>query len=196
MLVEPIESVMHENVMPWMINKMIDFLTDEDFIASNVNAVVNDAFEMGRQMHQKSVKAEYKRRDDEVLERERKIQQKEDDRQRRRAERERLRKEQELRKLKDEIKAFFVDKGDVREHMAQLDIIDINGHYEKGKPFVGALGGQLMQICLALQGILYTALPEGEEDKKKDKSVKDLLNNPNLLNVMLNFIKEMKNEHL
>jgi hypothetical protein len=44
MLVEPIEQVMHENVMPWMLEKMMDFLNDEDFIANNVNEVILDAF--------------------------------------------------------------------------------------------------------------------------------------------------------
>jgi hypothetical protein len=46
-----------------------------------------------------------------------------------------------------------VDKGEVREHMLQLDILDITGNYEKGKPFVGAVGGQLMQLAIVLEAI-------------------------------------------
>jgi hypothetical protein len=106
-----------------------------------------------------------------------------------------LRKAEELRKLKEEIKAVFVDKGEVREHMAQLDILDINGNYERGRPFVSSIGGQLMQLCLALQGLYYTPLEEFHEDgKKKDKSLKDLIKNPGLFNLMLNYIKDMKND--
>lgn len=58
--------------------------------------------------------------------------------------RERRRKEEELRKLREDIKANFVDKGEVREHILQLDIQDITGNYERNRPFVGAVGGQLM----------------------------------------------------
>jgi hypothetical protein len=92
---------------------------------------------------------------------------------------------------------MFVDKGEVKEHMAQLDILDINGNYERGRPFAGAIGGQLMQLCLALQGIHYMPLAELEpSDKKHDKSLKDLTKNPGLFNLMLNYIKDMKNDSL
>ncbi len=40
MLVQPIEIVMHENVMPWMLNTMIDFLLDETVVADNVEKVI------------------------------------------------------------------------------------------------------------------------------------------------------------
>lgn len=31
MLVEPIEIVMNENVMPWLLDEMADFIEDEEF---------------------------------------------------------------------------------------------------------------------------------------------------------------------
>ena len=34
--------------------------------------------------------------------------------------------------------------------MAQCDLLDVNGNFEKGKPFFGTLGGELMQIYLVL----------------------------------------------
>jgi hypothetical protein len=46
-----------------------------------------------------------------------------------------------LKKLRETIKAHFVDKGDVKEHMAQLEVLDYHGNYEKNKHFVGSLGG-------------------------------------------------------
>ena len=45
MLVEPLDLVMHENVMPWMLEKMIKFIEDESFISYNVGEVVVDGFE-------------------------------------------------------------------------------------------------------------------------------------------------------
>jgi hypothetical protein len=55
--------------------------------------------------------------------------------------------------LKEEIKALFVDKGEVREHPVAFDIVDVNGHFERNKPQFGTLGGQLLQIFFALSGL-------------------------------------------
>jgi len=55
-----------------------------------------------------------------------------------------------LEKLKAEIKKSFIDKGDIKEGIAAQDLFDINGNYEKGKSFAGALGGQLLQFCITL----------------------------------------------
>lgn len=62
-------------------------------------------------------------------------------RQERRDARERRRKEEELKKLRELIKATFVDKGEVKDHILQQDILDITGNYDRNKPFVGSLGG-------------------------------------------------------
>jgi len=48
MLVDPLEAVMHENVMPWMLDKMINFLEDETFIDYNVGEVVVDGFKLAK----------------------------------------------------------------------------------------------------------------------------------------------------
>lgn len=51
MLVKPIEIVMHENVMPWLLDVMLDFLIDDNEIARNADEVVRDAVEVSRQRH-------------------------------------------------------------------------------------------------------------------------------------------------
>ena len=48
MLVEPIVVVMNEDVMPWMLDQMMDFLLDETEIAHNVNEVIQDSVELSR----------------------------------------------------------------------------------------------------------------------------------------------------
>lgn len=94
--------------------------------------------------------------------------------------------------------------------MVQQDILEINGNFENTRPFLGAVGGQLMQICLALQGIAFLPTErsdqedekkdenkeDNKEEKKSEKSLNDLTKNPNLLLVMLHYIKDMKNESL
>ena len=58
-----------------------------------------------------------------------------------------------MKKLREEIKSNFVDMGEVRDHILQLDICDITGNYERNKPFVGSVGGQLMQLAIVIEAI-------------------------------------------
>jgi hypothetical protein len=50
--------------MPWMLDKVLDFLGDDEFIDLNADEVVVDAYELGKYMHSQSVLAEYKRKND------------------------------------------------------------------------------------------------------------------------------------
>lgn len=55
-----------------------------------------------------------------------------------------------------------------------------------------------MQLCLTLMGIEYAyedGLIEPLADEKK-KNAKDILNNVNLVNFLISYIKDMKNETL
>ena len=68
--------------------------------------------------------------------------------------REQRRKQEELDQLKNEIKQFFVERGEPREHIQNYDICDINGNMVgRDKPYFGAVGGQLFQLVLAIQAI-------------------------------------------
>ena len=51
MLVEPIEIVMNENIMPWVLDMMGDFIEDEDYQELNLEELVRDAFEMSKTKH-------------------------------------------------------------------------------------------------------------------------------------------------
>lgn len=48
MLVHPLDILMNENVMPWVIDQMADFIEDEEYQELNVEDVVRDAFELGK----------------------------------------------------------------------------------------------------------------------------------------------------
>lgn len=87
-----------------MLDKMADFLNDEDYIEINTDDVIKDAYLFGKQTHSQAIEGEYKRRQDAIEAEEQKKIQKELDRQARRDARERRRKEEELRKLRAEIK--------------------------------------------------------------------------------------------
>jgi hypothetical protein len=47
MLVKPIEHVLHENVFPWILEKMAEFLIEDEFVDINLDDLVRDAFEAG-----------------------------------------------------------------------------------------------------------------------------------------------------
>ena len=54
-----------------------------------------------------------------------------------------------------------------------------------------------MQLCLVLEGIARTQVKEEvkyEENKKAPKNIRDLLHIPGLMNFLLNYLKDMKND--
>jgi hypothetical protein len=55
MLIEPIEQVMTENIMPWVLEKMGDFIDDEDVQELTVEDVIRDAFELAKSQHREGI---------------------------------------------------------------------------------------------------------------------------------------------
>lgn len=149
-LANPTTKSLHESVLPWIVEKMQGFLKDDLSIDENVEQVVHDGWLNGLKAHRAAIEGRKKRKEDMVFEAEQRVIKKELERQERRLARERRRKENELKALRDEIKKNFIKKGEIKENMIAWDILDINGNYEKGKTFAGALGGQLLQFCIVL----------------------------------------------
>lgn len=126
-----------------------------------------------------------------VFEAEQRVIKKELERQERRLARERRRKENELKALRDEIKKNFIKKGEIKENMIAWDIFDVNGNYEKGKNFAGALGGQLLQFCIVLQSMMELSNQQPGGEKKQPA---DIMSSPLLVTFLLAFVKELKND--
>lgn len=49
---------MHENVMPWIIDTMLDYILDETEITTNAEEVIKEAVELSRQKHLESMRRE------------------------------------------------------------------------------------------------------------------------------------------
>lgn len=209
MFVKPSTKSLHESVLPWLIEKMTGFIHDEEEIDYTVEHIFEAAIGIGFSSHGGAIEQEQKRKEEIIYSAEQKIIMKELERQRRREARETRRKQQEFEKLKTEIKKFFVDKGEVRDHVINQDLLDVNGVYEKNKPFAGALGGQLLQLILTFQALSeMEPLPataevkqpaEGEEKPEGEappakKSPADILQSPNLISFLLGYLKELKND--
>ena len=115
--------------------------------------VVHDGWLKGLNAHRDAIEGRKKQKENMVFESEQRVIKKELERQERRLARERRRKENELKALRDEIKKNFIKKGEIKENMISWDLLDVNGNYEKGKVFAGALGGQLLQFCIVLEAL-------------------------------------------
>ena len=115
--------------------------------------VVHDGWLKGLNAHRDAIEGRKKQKEDMVFEAEQRVIKKELERQERRLARERRRKENELKALRDEIKKNFIKKGEIKDNMISWDLLDVNGNYEKGKTFAGALGGQLLQFCIVLEAL-------------------------------------------
>ena len=63
-------------------------------------------------------------------------------------------KEQAKNKMRDEIRRLLIDKGQVFSPVNQTELLEIHGCYEKGKQYLGALGGQLQQLYYVINSIL------------------------------------------
>mmetsp|Transcript_38793 Transcript_38793/g.37138 ORF Transcript_38793/g.37138 Transcript_38793/m.37138 type:complete len:85 (-) Transcript_38793:792-1046(-) len=74
--------------------------------------------------------------------------------------------------------------------------MEINGHFERGRPFFGAIGGQLMQVCLALGAITSSFSEESKKacEEKKQKYFGDLPRGSSLVSFLLQYIKDLKSE--
>lgn len=114
---KPIEHVLHENVFPWILENMINFLQEDDFVDINSDEIVRDAFQSSKAKHRESVENQYQRRQYIKDEEERQRQEKEAYRIQRRQMREQRRREELLQQLKNEIRTYFVEKAEVREHV-------------------------------------------------------------------------------
>lgn len=97
-----------------------------------------------------------------------------------------------MKKLRAEIKGAFIDRGEIKEHILQQDLLDVHGNYEKGKVFAGSLGGQLCQIFYALCGLKAASQSLEKINGKKHPS--ELLTGPMFYTFILNFIKDLKND--
>lgn len=197
-LVKPLTKSLHQSVMPWIIEKMTGFLHGDNHVDTNVNDIVADAWLQGLKKHAASITGHKQHKEDLVKAKEQRVIQKELERQARREARERRRKQQELDKLRTEIKKSFVDKGDIKDGITAQDLFDINGNFEKGKMFAGAIGGQLLQFCIVLQALAKMnqgpAAAEGDEAAALKKHPKDVIDSPNFVTFLLAMMKDLKNE--
>ena len=149
MMVPKLETEIHEQVVPWLYDKMFDFLIDEELHNSNTNELLKDSMTVDEHLHRSMIEKEHKRIEDERKEAERQLKQKLYEKEQRRLERERKRREEELRKLKEDIDEKFIKAGEQAEGIVFQEISTPNADFI-GKKIIGAVGGPFVQIAIVL----------------------------------------------
>ena len=79
-LPNPVQIRLHEQVVPWMYEKVLELLQDEDFIEGNVSDVLWESMKGNQESHKKIVDTEHQRIEANKKEAERQRQKKEEER--------------------------------------------------------------------------------------------------------------------
>jgi hypothetical protein len=116
-LKDPLETMLQDQVVPWIYDQVLAFLQEDDSVDTNIGDLFKDGYETTSLKHHSIVNADHEKKEAERIEKERIQKEKDDAQEARRAERARKRREEQLKKLKEEIKTQFIDKGDQREHI-------------------------------------------------------------------------------
>ena len=106
------------------------------------------------EVHSKTLKARASKKKQEQEDKEMAGVRQEQRRAERKIARETRAKEQAKNKMRDEIRRMLIDKGQVCQPVNQTELMEIHGCYEKGKQYLGAVGGQLQQLYYVINSIL------------------------------------------
>ena len=132
-------------------------------------------------------------------------------REERKAAREKRAKDEAKAKMRDEIRRLLIDKGSCVNPVANTELLEIHGCFEKGKQFQGALGGQLQQLYYVINAVFklfpnddillkdyYAKMAEDPKNEsiKNPSHPRELLLENFFLPWIMTAIKELKCDHL
>jgi hypothetical protein len=205
-LVPTKSRAIHEEVLPWLMSKITDYLEEEQATVEGTHTVFTEGILDCQNSHASVIRAKYARIQKAEQDRLEAIKQNELRKKRRREAREKRAKDQALEKFKDEVDNFVVMKSETVNCLS-TNLLDINGNYQTG-PYLGAPGGQLMQMYLIFEDIL-NRYPQGlknymekkiqnddEDYFTKPNNLRELLLPEHLMPFLMHYLKDMKNEYI
>ena len=120
-----------------------------------------------------------------------------------------IREKQKIKEdYRKEIQKQVIDRGEIKSKVLDTDLHDLHGDYISKQPYVGTLGGQLMQVYFVLETIkgIYTDGLDEYNARLKENDKDDYLQKPNhpaeimvsnhLRIFLYQYLKEMKNDSL
>jgi hypothetical protein len=122
MLTDPIMQVMEENVMPWLFDQTMTFLQDDGEIDINAEHQFNEGINQPRADHRLAILNEYKRRDQEKLDREKDVEDTRLAKLARKEDRRIKRRLKAINEMVDAIKKEVLDRGDMRDGVTSSEL--------------------------------------------------------------------------
>ena len=205
-LVPPQSRAMEEEVMPWLMDKIVGFLVEDQSTTQGAQVMVNTGFENAQNRHKSTIQAKYDKIKQDELDRIEAEKQKIIRKEKRREARIKRAKDQELEKFRDQVQRNVIFKGEVLE-VLKTNLVEYHGFYTSEK-YIGALGGQANQIYYVLDEVMKK-YPDGLAtylDKKsknaedeyllKANNPRELLQQEHLTVFLMAYLKDMKNESI
>ena len=132
---------------------MTQFLHEDIQIDTHVGDIVEHAFNAPLHDHKTTLEEETEKKEEKQEEILRIKREKAEKKSTAKEEAEAKRKAEELQNLKNDIKANFIKKGDLRDRIILQDMTDPHGNIGEWK-VMGAVGGQLGQIIMVISAAL------------------------------------------
>ena len=110
--------------------------------------------------------------------------------------------------MREDIRKVLIEKADIKNPVLNYELLDIDGNFEKGKHFLGAIGGHLQQLYFVVDTIMteYEAdmqafyarqqADPADEANRKAMNPRELMQERFFLPYLCTYLKEMKVEHL
>ena len=149
-----LECDLHSDVLPWLMDQKETFTADAEAAQTITDKIIDLGIITRKKAHAKTLKARADRKKAEaedaamagIRQRERRAE--------RKAAREKRAKDDAKKQMSSEIRRLLIDKGQVVSPVVNSELLDIHGCYERGKQFLGALGGQLQQLYYVINALL------------------------------------------
>ena len=211
MLKTQLEVDIHGDVKPWLMAQKQAFKDDQKDCVKMAATIIEQGINMRRRAHMKTLAARAAKikqeEEDKAMEGSRQAER----RAQRKIAREVREKENAKKKMRDEIRRLIIDKSTMVSPVANTELVDIHGNYERGKQFLGALGGQLQQLYYVINAVFSVYSNEGQalkdytekirEDPKQESlknphSPRELVLEMHFVPWLVSAIKELKCEYM
>jgi len=147
------QTVLESDVMPWLLAQTSKFVSQMDSHSNYPTTLIGNYMFEAQETHQREVLAYANRIKERRAAEEKARQDKISQRLRRKREKDAKRRAEEVARLRDQIKAKFVDKVTHVEDILKQEFTEVDGWSREDKGSVTALGGFLGQLMLVLNTI-------------------------------------------
>lgn len=148
-------------MLPWLFDKVEAFVEELNVVGEFGDVFLGGNIDECVSMHKATVQAERDRKEAVKRSIEESAREKLEDKKRKKEAKEASKKAAELKKLREDVNATFVAKGEYKDSILSNEVQEITGFHLKNAGAVGALGGFLGQLALVVSGAHKKAKAQG-----------------------------------